>query len=221
MIFTGDRSEYHPSRLPEHPCLRLVTNSEQILTTHSSRRLITMEKIMEPEVSFSTSIFSEFLLDSLDFFWGFFRVLFDAFDSIILRIFWNLRFFGFFYVIFLCIERSWFVNVEDLLNGGIDLFFKKILKKIIWRVLVELQLNFLLWIIGFVQEAVDSAVIHDLQYTFRTKFFERCQNSTRQRGEQYVKQIMKRSKRGNGITEEEPTEISNQSIQWTLNYFSA
>jgi len=93
------RADYHPSRLPEHPCLRLVTNSEQILTTHSSRRLLTMEKIMEPE------------------------------------------------------------------------------------------------------EASDSAVIHDIQYTFRTKFFERCQESTRQRGEEYTQHIMKRSKRGNGITQ--------------------
>jgi len=105
------RSEYDPSLLPEHPCLQLLTNSEQILTNHSSRRLITMEKIMEPE------------------------------------------------------------------------------------------------------EAENSAIIHDLQYTFRTKFFERCQDSTRQRGEQYVKQIMKRSKRGNGITEEDLTETDDQPIQ--------
>ncbi|XP_037087247.1 tRNA (guanine(10)-N2)-methyltransferase homolog [Pollicipes pollicipes] len=41
------RAEYAADRLPGHPCLRLVANSEQPLTRHSSRRLLTMEKWRE------------------------------------------------------------------------------------------------------------------------------------------------------------------------------
>jgi tRNA (guanine10-N2)-methyltransferase len=44
--------EYDPDLLPEHPCLETIANSEQILNLHSSRRLITMQKIMEPKVRF-------------------------------------------------------------------------------------------------------------------------------------------------------------------------
>lgn len=52
--------EYDPDLLPEHPCLETVANSEQILNLHSSRRLITMQKTMEPKVYlFQFSIFLE------------------------------------------------------------------------------------------------------------------------------------------------------------------
>lgn len=50
------------------------------------------------------------------------------------------------------------------------------------------------------QEATDSAIIHNLQFTFRHKFFNSCEISGRAREEEYVKNLMKRSKRGNGIT---------------------
>ncbi|XP_072029673.1 tRNA (guanine(10)-N(2))-methyltransferase homolog [Amphiura filiformis] len=38
------RSDYTDDMIPHHPCLKLVANSEQILTSMVSRRLITMEK---------------------------------------------------------------------------------------------------------------------------------------------------------------------------------
>lgn len=38
---------YSEACIPTHPCLKLISNSEQELTEHSSRRLITMEKISE------------------------------------------------------------------------------------------------------------------------------------------------------------------------------
>uniref|UniRef100_A0A1B0CAA0 tRNA (guanine(10)-N(2))-methyltransferase TRMT11 n=1 Tax=Lutzomyia longipalpis TaxID=7200 RepID=A0A1B0CAA0_LUTLO len=41
------REDYCPTKLPSHPCLRLVANSEQILNTFSSRRLLTYEKYAE------------------------------------------------------------------------------------------------------------------------------------------------------------------------------
>lgn len=41
---------YSEEMVPLHPCLRLISNSEQTLSSHTSRRLITMEKIKEPEV---------------------------------------------------------------------------------------------------------------------------------------------------------------------------
>ena len=41
---------YSDEFLPSHPCLRLVANSEQGLSRHVSRRLITMEKIKEHAV---------------------------------------------------------------------------------------------------------------------------------------------------------------------------
>lgn len=45
---------YCEEMIPLHPCLRLVSNCEQTLSSHTSRRLITMEKIKEPEVCAST-----------------------------------------------------------------------------------------------------------------------------------------------------------------------
>ena len=42
------RAQYTADRLPGHPCLRLVANSEQPLTARASRRLITLEKWREP-----------------------------------------------------------------------------------------------------------------------------------------------------------------------------
>ena len=44
------RSEYEEENLPNHPCFKLVGNSEQILSTYASRRLLTYEKTHEPEV---------------------------------------------------------------------------------------------------------------------------------------------------------------------------
>ncbi|XP_034031234.1 tRNA (guanine(10)-N2)-methyltransferase homolog [Thalassophryne amazonica] len=43
------RPEYCEEIIPSHPCLRLISNCEQELSSHMSRRLITMEKIKEPE----------------------------------------------------------------------------------------------------------------------------------------------------------------------------
>ncbi|KAF0295650.1 tRNA (guanine(10)-N2)-methyltransferase [Amphibalanus amphitrite] len=42
------RAQYSADRLPSHPCLRLVANSEQTLTARASRRLLTLEKWREP-----------------------------------------------------------------------------------------------------------------------------------------------------------------------------
>ncbi|XP_076006702.1 tRNA (guanine(10)-N(2))-methyltransferase TRMT11 [Genypterus blacodes] len=43
------RPEYCDEMVPLHTCLRLISNCEQTLSSHTSRRLITMEKIKEPE----------------------------------------------------------------------------------------------------------------------------------------------------------------------------
>ncbi|XP_076136381.1 tRNA (guanine(10)-N(2))-methyltransferase TRMT11 isoform X1 [Alosa pseudoharengus] len=43
------RPEYCEEMIPLHPCLSLVSNCEQVLSTHTSRRLITMEKTKELE----------------------------------------------------------------------------------------------------------------------------------------------------------------------------
>ncbi|XP_028327486.1 tRNA (guanine(10)-N(2))-methyltransferase TRMT11 [Gouania willdenowi] len=43
------RPEYCDEVVPLHPCLRLISNCEQTLSSHTSRRLITMEKIKDPE----------------------------------------------------------------------------------------------------------------------------------------------------------------------------
>lgn len=42
---------YTEKMVPWHPCLRLVSNCEQKLSSHTARRLITMEKVKEFEVS--------------------------------------------------------------------------------------------------------------------------------------------------------------------------
>lgn len=42
------REDYTEEELPFHPCLKLVANSEQILSKNTSRRLLTFEKIKEP-----------------------------------------------------------------------------------------------------------------------------------------------------------------------------
>lgn len=41
---------YCEEMVPLHPCLTLISNCEQTLSSHTSRRLITMEKTKEPEV---------------------------------------------------------------------------------------------------------------------------------------------------------------------------
>lgn len=46
-FYPAAREDYTDEDLPTHPCLRLVANSEQILTKRWSRRLITMEKVQE------------------------------------------------------------------------------------------------------------------------------------------------------------------------------
>ncbi|KAL1123034.1 hypothetical protein AAG570_002122, partial [Ranatra chinensis] len=44
------RNEYNEEKsIPKHDCLELVSNSEQILSTASSRRLLTYEKICDPK----------------------------------------------------------------------------------------------------------------------------------------------------------------------------
>uniref|UniRef100_A0AAR2IHD8 tRNA (guanine(10)-N(2))-methyltransferase TRMT11 n=1 Tax=Pygocentrus nattereri TaxID=42514 RepID=A0AAR2IHD8_PYGNA len=45
------RPEYCEEMVPLHPCLSVISNCEQTLSSHTSRRLITMEKIKEPEKS--------------------------------------------------------------------------------------------------------------------------------------------------------------------------
>ncbi|KAL2084609.1 hypothetical protein ACEWY4_020127 [Coilia grayii] len=44
------RPEYCEEMIPLHPCLSLISNCEQVFSTHTSRRLITMEKTKEPAV---------------------------------------------------------------------------------------------------------------------------------------------------------------------------
>ncbi|KFO62370.1 tRNA (guanine(10)-N2)-methyltransferase [Corvus brachyrhynchos] len=41
------RPEYTEEIIPRHPCLKLISNCEQMLSSHTSRRLITMEKVKE------------------------------------------------------------------------------------------------------------------------------------------------------------------------------
>ncbi|XP_033983093.1 tRNA (guanine(10)-N2)-methyltransferase homolog [Trematomus bernacchii] len=43
------RPEYCVEMVPLNPCLRIISNCEQTLSSHTSRRLITMEKIKNPE----------------------------------------------------------------------------------------------------------------------------------------------------------------------------
>ncbi|KAF4796601.1 tRNA (guanine(10)-N2)-methyltransferase like protein [Turdus rufiventris] len=40
-------SRYTEEIIPRHPCLKLISNCEQMLSSHTSRRLITMEKVKE------------------------------------------------------------------------------------------------------------------------------------------------------------------------------
>ncbi|KAG8036313.1 hypothetical protein G9C98_003636 [Cotesia typhae] len=42
------RECYSKEQLPSHPCLQMIANSEQILSIHASRRLLTYMKIREP-----------------------------------------------------------------------------------------------------------------------------------------------------------------------------
>ncbi|XP_067402816.1 tRNA (guanine(10)-N2)-methyltransferase homolog isoform X2 [Emydura macquarii macquarii] len=43
------KPEYTEKIIPWHPCLKLISNCEQMLSSHTSRRLITMEKVKEFE----------------------------------------------------------------------------------------------------------------------------------------------------------------------------
>ncbi|XP_074920023.1 tRNA (guanine(10)-N(2))-methyltransferase TRMT11 isoform X9 [Chelonoidis abingdonii] len=43
------KPEYTEEIIPRHPCLKLISNCEQMLSSHTSRRLITMEKVKEFE----------------------------------------------------------------------------------------------------------------------------------------------------------------------------
>ncbi|MBN3319323.1 TRM11 methyltransferase, partial [Atractosteus spatula] len=42
-------SRYKEEIIPQHPCLKLISNCEQTLSSHTSRRLVTMEKLKEFE----------------------------------------------------------------------------------------------------------------------------------------------------------------------------
>lgn len=44
------RADYKESLLPKHECLRLIANSEQVLSAYVCRRLLTFEKTAEEEV---------------------------------------------------------------------------------------------------------------------------------------------------------------------------
>lgn len=55
-----NRQEYTPEMIPLHPSLKLLCNSEQILNSHSSRRLIVMEKFqsyVESRAAIESSFF--------------------------------------------------------------------------------------------------------------------------------------------------------------------
>lgn len=51
---TNFREDYKEEGLPKNSSLKLVANSEQILNKHTSRRLLTYEKISEPREENST-----------------------------------------------------------------------------------------------------------------------------------------------------------------------
>ncbi|KAF6714402.1 tRNA (guanine(10)-N2)-methyltransferase-like [Oryzias melastigma] len=53
------RPEYCEEMVPHHPCLQIISNCEQTLSSHTSRRLITMEKVKEPEESDSSAHLSD------------------------------------------------------------------------------------------------------------------------------------------------------------------
>lgn len=61
------RPGYSEELIPSHPCLKLVSNSEQCLSRHVSRRLITMEKIKENKLEDPLlSVVQQKFLDSCD-----------------------------------------------------------------------------------------------------------------------------------------------------------
>nr|XP_056712318.1 tRNA (guanine(10)-N2)-methyltransferase homolog isoform X2 [Euleptes europaea] len=49
------KPEYTEEIIPRHPCLKLISNCEQTLSSHTSRHLITMEKVKEFEDEDSSS----------------------------------------------------------------------------------------------------------------------------------------------------------------------
>ncbi|CAH3123253.1 unnamed protein product [Porites lobata] len=61
------RPGYSEELIPSHPCLKLVSNSEQCLSRHVSRRLITMEKVKENKLEDPLlSVVQQKFLDSCD-----------------------------------------------------------------------------------------------------------------------------------------------------------
>lgn len=46
---------YTEEMVPWHPCLKLISNCEQKLSSHTSRRLITMEKVKKFEVNYCST----------------------------------------------------------------------------------------------------------------------------------------------------------------------
>lgn len=49
MLYYFDyRDEYNDDQLPTHPCMQLVSNSEQVLSRLTARRLLTYMKTAEP-----------------------------------------------------------------------------------------------------------------------------------------------------------------------------
>ncbi|XP_038655687.1 tRNA (guanine(10)-N2)-methyltransferase homolog isoform X2 [Scyliorhinus canicula] len=54
--------EYTEDVIPQHPCLKLISNCEQSLTTHTSRQLITMEKVKEFEATGIVQVDKVFIL---------------------------------------------------------------------------------------------------------------------------------------------------------------
>ncbi|XP_005280268.2 tRNA (guanine(10)-N2)-methyltransferase homolog isoform X3 [Chrysemys picta bellii] len=48
-ILKATERGYTEEIIPRHPCLKLISNCEQMLSSHTSRRLITMEKVKEFE----------------------------------------------------------------------------------------------------------------------------------------------------------------------------
>lgn len=46
---------YTEEMVPWHPCLKLISNCEQKLSSHTSRRLITMEKVKTFEVNYPST----------------------------------------------------------------------------------------------------------------------------------------------------------------------
>lgn len=57
------RADYKESLLPKHESLKLLANSEQVLSTYVCRRLLTYEKIAEPESVLSENPSSSYEFD--------------------------------------------------------------------------------------------------------------------------------------------------------------